>query len=125
MVNTEQGGQRFRNTWIAGVNQYYPGTPKPGYIAPWAEMAKWEQESAIAVYEQIHQFVAATAGKTTQLSREQKGRFVCLCWIGQIYKHFESPKASYVADWTELPEWQRETDANIFEAIERDWFQEM
>jgi hypothetical protein len=43
---------------------------------------------------------------------------VALCWIAQIHKHIESPKPSYVADWEELPEWQRETDADIFEAVE-------
>ncbi len=29
-------------------------------------------------------------------------------------------KPAYVADWAELPEWQRATDADIFERIERD-----
>jgi hypothetical protein len=42
-----------------------------------------------------------------------------LCWIAQIYKHFEAPKASYVADWPDLPTWQQETDADIFEAVAR------
>jgi len=81
-------------------------------------MQEWEQQSAIAVYEQVHQFILATAGQTQHLSREQKGRFVCLCWIGQIFKHFPEPKASYIADWESLPPWQQETDADIFEAIE-------
>lgn len=58
-------------------------------------------------------------GKAGRLSREQKGRFVATCWTAQMYKHFEEPKPGYVADWSELPEWQRETDADIFEAIER------
>jgi hypothetical protein len=42
-----------------------------------------------------------------------------LCWIGQIYRHFPDPKPSYVADWDDLPAWQQETDADIFEHIER------
>jgi hypothetical protein len=63
-------------------------------------------------------FVAATNGRTARLTRTQKGRFVALCWIGQIYKHFPEPKPSYVADWEDLPQWQRETDADIFERIE-------
>jgi hypothetical protein len=50
----------------------------------------------------------------------QKGRFVATCWIGQIFKHFPDPKPSYVADWDELPQWQRETDADIFERIEQE-----
>lgn len=29
-----------------------------------------------------------------------------------------SPKPGYVADWPDLPDWQKETDADIFEAIE-------
>ncbi|NYE73276.1 hypothetical protein BKA15_004605 [Microlunatus parietis] len=29
-----------------------------------------------------------------------------------------NPKSGYVADWDDLPEWQRETDADIFDAIE-------
>ncbi len=81
-------------------------------------MPKWEQESACAVYEQVRQFVVLTGGQTSHLSREQKGRFVSLCWIGQIFKHIPNPKPSYVADWQDLPEWQCETDAHIFETIE-------
>jgi hypothetical protein len=50
----------------------------------------------------------------------KKGRFVALCWIGQIFKHFPDPKPSYVADWEELPQWQQETDADIFERIEHE-----
>jgi len=46
--------------------------------------------------------------------------FVATCWIGQIFKHFPEPKPSYVADWDQLPQWQQETDADIFERIEQD-----
>ena len=113
-----QGGQFFRDAWIAGVRRHYEGTPKPGYIAPWQEMQQWEQESAIAVFQQVRQFVELSAGRTRRLSREQRGRFVALCWIAQIWKHIESPKPSYVADWEALPAWQQETDADIFDAIE-------
>ncbi|MGW5482794.1 hypothetical protein [Streptomyces sp. NPDC004008] len=35
------------------------------------------------------------------------------------YKHFEDPKPGYVADWPDLPEWQKETDADIFEELAR------
>jgi len=112
------GGRLFRDAWIKGVKQYYPGTPKEGYIAPWEQMASWEQESAMAVFEQIRQFVLVTRGKTINLTREQKGRFVAICWIAQIYTHFAQPKASYVTDFEQLPEWQKETDAAIFEAVE-------
>jgi hypothetical protein len=124
-MDREEGGRLFREAWIAGIHAHYPGAPKPGYVAPWEEMGEWEQRAAIATYEQVRQFVLLTNGRTQKLSREQKGRFVCLCWIGQIYRYFEAPKESYVADWEQLPAWQRETDADIFETIERVVHQEM
>jgi hypothetical protein len=113
----EQAGRFFRSAWITGVTTHYQGTPRSGYVAPWEEMQVWEQQSAIAVYEQVRQFVQVTDGQARQLSRAQKGRFVCLCWIGQIFKHFSQPKESYIADWEQIPVWQQETDADIFEAI--------
>lgn len=112
-------GRIFREAWIAGVKKYYPGEPKPGYIAPWESTPDWERASAAAVYGQVRDFLAATDGSARKLTREQKGRFVATCWTGQIYKHFPDPKPSYVADWAELPKWQQETDADIFETIEQ------
>ncbi len=56
---------------------------------------------------------------TAKLSREQKGRFVAVCWTAQMFKHFEDPKRGYVADWPDLPAWQQETVADIFEVIEK------
>jgi hypothetical protein len=38
-------------------------------------------------------------------------------WVGQIFRNFPELKAAYVADWDELPKWQQETDADIFEYI--------
>jgi hypothetical protein len=115
-----EGGQIFREAWIAGVKKHYPGEPKAGYIAPWDSMPEWERDSAVAVYDQVCAFVEASDHATVKLSRTQKSRFVALCWIGQIYKHFPDPKPSYVADWDDLPGWQQETDADIFERIERE-----
>lgn len=111
-------GRTFRDAWIEGVKNHYPGEPKPGYITPWDGMPKWERAGATAVYDQVLAFVQISAGATAKLSRPQKGRFVALCWIAQIYKHFPEPKPSYVADWDDLPSWQQETDADIFERIE-------
>lgn len=111
-------GQIFRQAWIDGVTAHYPGEPKPSYVAPWPEMADWERAAAAAVYEQVRGFVQATSGATAKLTREQKGRFVALCWIGQVFKHIPDPKPAYVADWEQLPGWQQETDADIFERIE-------
>ncbi len=114
-----ENGRIFREAWIAGVKRYYPGEPKPGYIAPWEETPDWERESATAVHDLVHAFVVGSEGATRRLCREQKGQFVALCWIAQIYRHFPDPKPSYVAPWDQLPAWRRETDADIFEVIEQ------
>lgn len=116
----DEQGRVFRETWIAGVRKHHPGEPKPGYVAPWDETPQWERQAAAAVYSQVHDFVTVSGGSTSRLTRVQKGRFVALCWIAQIYKHIEEPKPGYVADWDDLPEWQQETDADIFERIETD-----
>lgn len=115
----EEQGRAFREAWIAGVKMHYPGEPKPGYVTPWEETPDWERQSAAAVYGQVAAFVDVSAGNTAKLTREQKGRFVATCWIAQIHKHIDDPKPGYVADWDQLPAWQRETDSDIFEAIER------
>jgi hypothetical protein len=115
---TDEPGRIFREAWITGVKKHYPGEPKPSYITPWEETPEWEQLAAAAVCDQVRGFIEISDGNNSKLTREQKGRFVAICWIAQIYKHIESPKPGYVADWEELPAWQRETDADIFEAIE-------
>jgi hypothetical protein len=112
-------GRIFREAWIAGVTKHYPGEPKPSYTAPWDDTPDWERKSAATVYEQVREFVNATDGKASKLTRAQKSRFVALCWIGQIYKHFPDPKPAYTADWNDLPQWQQEADADIFEHIEQ------
>ncbi|MEU3536572.1 hypothetical protein [Streptomyces murinus] len=111
-------GRIFREAWIDGVNKHYPGDPKPGYVTPWDETPAWEREAATAVYGQVRGFIEASGGHAARLTREQKGRFVAICWTAQMFRHFEDPKPGYVADWSELPAWQRETDADIFERIE-------
>lgn len=116
---SDDHGRIFREAWIAGVTTHYPGDPKPGYVTPWDDTPDWERAAAAAVYDQVRAFIDTTDGATAKLTREQKGRFVALCWTGQIYKHFPDPKPSYVADWDKLPDWQKETDADIFEHIER------
>jgi hypothetical protein len=96
-VKVEQG-RVFREAWISGVARHYPGEPKASYIAPWEETPDWERESAAAVYNQVRAFIEVTDGGTLRLARSQKGRFVALCWIGQILKYFPDPKPAYVAD---------------------------
>ncbi|WP_436773200.1 hypothetical protein [Yinghuangia sp. YIM S09857] len=112
-------GRYFREAWIAGVLKHFPGEPKPGYIAPWDETPDWERQAAAAVHAQVQAFVEVSGGNTAKLDRVQRGRFVATCWIAQIHKHIESPKPAYVADWDDLPKWQQETDADIFDSIEQ------
>jgi hypothetical protein len=116
-LSSIEPGRVFREAWIAGVNAHYPGEPKASYVTPWDGTPVWEREAAAAVEEQVRVFVHAAGPATEKLSREQKSQFVALCWTAQIYKHFAEPKASYVADWRDLPEWQQATDADIFEAV--------
>lgn len=113
-----ENGRIFREAWIAGVTKHYPGEPKPGYVAPWDQTPDWERASAAAVYDQVRAFIEATDGNTAKLTREQRGRFVATCWVGQIFRHIADPKPGYVADWSDLPAWQQETDADIFDHIE-------
>lgn len=117
MTDEQHGGQVFRQAWIDGVKKYYPGEPKAGYVAPWEDTPDWERAAAVAVYDQVSQFIQISSGATSRLSREQKGRFVALCWIAQIHKHLPDAKPSYTADWPDMPEWQRETDSDIFDAV--------
>lgn len=119
-MQTDLAGQTFREAWIAGVEKHYPGKPKDSYVVSWQDAPDWERDSASAVYQQVRAFIQVTGGAANRLTRVQKGRFVALCWIGQIYKHFPDPKPSYVADWDDLPDWHKETDADIFERIEHE-----
>lgn len=118
-VSEIEGGKVFREAWIAGVNKHFPGAPKASYVTPWAETPEWERQAAGAVFDQVAQFLDLSERNAIRLTREQKSRFVATCWTAQMYKHFGDPKPGYVADWPDLPEWQQETDADIFEAIEQ------
>ncbi|GAB2880189.1 hypothetical protein [Streptomyces mayteni] len=51
----------------------------------------------------------------------ETGRLFREAWISGVRRHCPGePKPGYVADWAELPAWRRETDADVFEAVERD-----
>lgn len=84
-------------------------------------MDSWEQESAIAVFHQVRSFILAgrRQGLAAPLTREQGGRLIRIAWVAQMYRHFQSPKASYVCDWDdpEMSQWEKEVDMDIFEAI--------
>ena len=119
MSEVNDGGQVFRQAWIDGVRAHYPGDPKPGYVAPWEQTPDWERQSATAVFGQVLDLLTISSGAAARLTRTQKGQFVAACWTAQIYLRIPDPKPAYVAPWEELPLWQQETDADIFEAIER------
>ncbi|MFG2749562.1 hypothetical protein [Streptomyces xanthophaeus] len=118
-MSQAEGAGLFWEAWIAGVHQYFPGEPKAGYVIPWADTPQWEREAAGSVYEQVRQFIEISGGTTSRLTREQKSRFVATCWTARMFKHFEDPKPGYVAGWPDLLSWQQETDADVFEAIEK------
>ena len=120
MNTDEELGRRFRAAWIAGVNKYFPGPPKPGYIAPWEQMPAWEQQAATAVYRRTAAMVRAGLAQTPaiRLSAEQGGRYVSEAWNVEVFRHIEKPKPNYTSDWDVLPEWQQSTDSDIFAAIE-------
>ncbi|QES39568.1 hypothetical protein DEJ49_00010 [Streptomyces venezuelae] len=114
-----EGAKVFREAWIAGVRKHFDGEPKPSYVTPWQDTPDWERAAAGAVFDQVAQLLAHSDRNASRLSREQKSRFVATAWTAQMYKHFgEDVKPGYVADWPELPRWQQETDADIFEAVE-------
>jgi hypothetical protein len=97
-----------------------PATPSPATSPPGTTPPDWERQAAAAVCTQVRAFIDISGGATGRLTREQKGRFIAICWTAQIYKHIPDPKPAYVADWPDLPDWQQQTDADIFEHIERD-----
>ncbi|RZU54503.1 hypothetical protein EV385_6454 [Krasilnikovia cinnamomea] len=119
-MEAAEGGKIFREAWIEGVQNYFQGEPRTSDIAPWEELQEWEQVSAASVFAAIREFVLASGGGTAKLSRAQRGRFVALCWIAQVHRHFAAPRPSYLADWDELPAWQQQTDADIFDLIEQE-----
>lgn len=123
----EQQGRRFREAWIRGVQKHYPGTPKPGYVVPWEEMPSWEQQAASAVYGKVRALimVGLKLEPPTRLADEQGGRYISEAWNVQVYRHIPNPKPGYVADWEQLPDWQRQTDMDIFIEIEQAVEQEL
>lgn len=114
---SREPGRVYREAWIDAVGRHYPGVPEPATVVPWPLAPDWERQAAEAVYAQIRQFVLISAGATARLSREQRGRFVAICWNAQIFKHFVEPAAGYVGDWEDLPDWQRQSDCDVFDAI--------
>jgi hypothetical protein len=63
-----EGARLFREAWISGVREHFPGEPKPGYVTPWAETPDWERQAAGAVYEQVRQFLDISGGHASLIS---------------------------------------------------------
>lgn len=80
--------------------------------------AEWERGAA-PVHGQVRDFIEISEGCAVRLTREQKGRFVAICWTAQMCKHLKASKPGHVADRADLPAWQRETGSDIFEHIKR------
>lgn len=116
-MTSREPGEVFRAAWIAGVLSHHPGEPKSGYVTPWAHTPDWERAAAAAVEAQVATFASVAPNGAAHLNREQRGRFVALCWVAQVHEHIADPKPSYVADWDSLPEWQKKTDSDIFDAV--------
>jgi hypothetical protein len=60
MPQTE-GARLFREAWIAGVRAHFPGEPKPGYVADWADLPDWQRETDADVFEGIEKATTGAA----------------------------------------------------------------
>ncbi|HXM56610.1 MAG TPA: hypothetical protein VOB72_14535 [Candidatus Dormibacteraeota bacterium] len=118
-LDREAAGRLFRTAWVEGVGRHHPGTPREGHLAAWEELSGWERDSSATVGDQIAQLVVAANGRTSRLTRAQRGQFVVTCWIAQVHRHLSEPSVAAVTPWEELPEWQRQTVAHVFDVIER------
>lgn len=117
------GGRFFRDRWIDLVKRHYPGTPPAKELRSWEDLEPWEQENAIKVYELVQHLAWTVGWPIDGLSREQKGRFVYTCMIAQVWKRIPQGEEAHLVDWDQLPAWQQESYADIFENIE--WYQEV
>jgi hypothetical protein len=102
-------------TWLPGEQR----TQEPIWVAR-SMVRLWPSRVSVPMVTKDRSSVWCHGGATSYLSREQKGRFIATCWTAQVYKHIPDPKPAYVADWPDLPDWQQQADADIFEHIERD-----
>ncbi|MFG2158061.1 hypothetical protein [Streptomyces olivaceus] len=94
------GTRAVRQPGRGGDGQDVPVRPAPAAVA------------LLRVHDQGRQFLDLSDRRASRLTREQKSRFVATCWTAQMYKHFENPMPGHVANWAELPDWQRETAAD-------------
>ena len=112
-------GRLLRTAWVEGVGRHHPGTSRARAIDAWEELAPWVQQSSCTVAEQIAGLVVAANGRTTRLTRAQRGQFVATCWIAQVHRHQSEPPVSSITPWDEMPDWQRQAVAHVFDVIEQ------
>jgi hypothetical protein len=70
----------------------------------------------------VQHFVLATGfvavgASSLPLSQEQKGRFVHTCWLASIFNHAAQPGEVDIVAWEDLPAWQQQVYAYIFDDI--------
>jgi len=118
-LEREAAGRLLRTAWIEGVGRHHTGTPRARALDGWEDLASWERDSSCTVAEQIAQLVVAANGRTSRLTRAQRGQFVATCWIAQVHRHLSEPHVSSITPWEEMPDWQRQTVAHVFDVIEQ------
>lgn len=124
-MDFENGYRATRQAWIDGVNEYYPGTPKPSYVTPWDELGAWEREAVIALYNHVRSIILPSLQEGIRIPREHGGYLVGSIWNILMFQILHDPKPSYVSHFNQLSEWQQKTDIKMFEAVEAATLQEM
>lgn len=112
----DEPGRLFRAAWINGVHRHHPGEPNPSYTLSYDDAPAWERRACAEVWKIVAWLVHATM--TSALTRKEKSVVIADLWRAEMQAAFDNPKPSYVAPWEELPTWQQEVDADIFEDIE-------
>lgn len=114
----EQGYLATRQAWINGVNEHFPGTPKPSYVTPWDEMDAWEQEAVKQLFTHVSAVIQPSLEAGIHIPPEHGGYLVASVWNVLMFQLLHEPKPSYVKHFNELDEWQQQTDIKMFQAIE-------
>jgi hypothetical protein len=116
-MELEHQARLLRQAWIRGVEQYYPGEPKAGYIAEWDNIAEWEREALRQLYSHVRNIVEPALKNGVAIPAEHGGHLVSSVWNILMFQLLKEPKPSYVKHFNQLDEWQQKTDIAMFEAI--------
>ena len=118
-----EGGRFFQDQWIRLVKEHCPDHLRAEKLLPWEDLELWEQENAVKAYELVQHLAWTVGWPIDGLNREQKGRFVHTCLMAQVWKRAPQRKSIALSDWNQLPTWQQQVYADLFEMIE--WYQEV